>query len=227
MIMNKPKTIKKNILPGILMALSFSFSVCASTPAAYADEMPSLQPEAASVESGIVEEKPAAENSTTEKTTTLNGGVHKSDKSKLEAENQDQAAAATQPGADDLYRASVQKLSKGIKLSTDEYRNLGIGILGFDMDRTFYTKVSVITRVYPGTPAADAGMKVGDKVYQSPDKIDDSKVVDPTKPVWIFSCGKAGETADYMVKRHGKEVSFHLVRMNMEDVTDDQLRPYL
>jgi C-terminal processing protease CtpA/Prc len=124
----------------------------------------------------------------------------------------------------DAYSRAMKKLAAGIELNSDEYRSLNIGIIGCDTDRTYFTKLATVTSLYDGCPAKEAGIKLGDQEIQDEARTDDSGVDDETVPKWSFGCGVAGDPVDLTIKRRGKILHFHLIRMNIEDVPNLKLR---
>jgi C-terminal processing protease CtpA/Prc len=221
-------TTKANrLLPRLLIVLlsaQLPLAACASTPSELKSEAPT------------VDTSPATLPETTQTPMLLTGEVHKADSVTTQDANSNsqtftqsvQTSSANLQGetatkdAPPPYVLALNKLAARAKLTSDDYRSLGIGVLGYESDRTYFTKEARISIVYPGLPAAEAGIKVGDReIYQ---KIDDSKVTDPTRPSWMFSCGIAGQSVDITIKHHGQLRDVHLVRMNMEDIQDPNLR---
>jgi len=164
----------------------------------------------------------------------LTGGVEKKHRSdandptqKLDGETSDDSANLKSESASTdqatAYKLALQKVQSGAKMTSDDYRALGVGVIGYESTRTWFQNEAVVTAVYPGLPAYEAGIRVGDKILVK--NVDDSDVVDPTKPKWVFSCGIAGTGADFEVKqRDGQIHNVHLVRANMEDIPDLKLR---
>jgi C-terminal processing protease CtpA/Prc len=124
--------------------------------------------------------------------------------------------------AANLYALAVKKLVAGVALSSDEYRSLGAGCAGMETDRTFFQKIGRVSVVYPGSPADQAGIRVGDKVIQNDN--DEQAKADPTKPLWEVQTGQAGTPVDITLLRHGKPVTLTLIRMNIEDIQDPEVR---
>jgi C-terminal processing protease CtpA/Prc len=196
-------------LPQLLTLL-----MCAQLPlAAYANGASELKSEAPSADASQASQVGA------QASTMLTGEVHKADSS--QDANSLQAETASK-GTGAPYALALKKLAARATLTSDDYRSLGIGVLGYEADRTYYKKEGKVTAVYPGLPAAEAGIEVGDKEIFA--NADDSKVVDPTRPTWAFSSGIAGQPLDITIKHHGQLRNVHLVRMNMEDIPDANLR---
>jgi hypothetical protein len=206
--------------------------------AAHADDSPVLSAEQPTADSQpiapaqqpAVPEPAAPPSSGEHKTVLLNGEVKKQgaqlgdSQYNLQANDtganlqpETGAATATPP-----FKLALEKLAHNQPLTAEEYRSLNIGVIGMDSTRTFFQDEGVIDASYPGMPAYEAGIRVGD--HEIFDNVDDSKVKDPTRPTWMFSCGVAGETMDVTI-RHGKDIqTYHVTEMNMEDIPDPKLR---
>ena len=74
----------------------------------------------------------------------------------------------------------------------------------------------------PGCPAALAGIQVGDVEVQADDHV--WKGTDFQRENWNYGAGEAGTPVDLVIRRHGQLMTFHLVRMNIEDIPDESLR---
>jgi C-terminal processing protease CtpA/Prc len=118
------------------------------------------------------------------------------------------------------FRGAIQKLIAREKLTSDEYRSLGIGVLGIHAERNLFSNRAEITALIPGCPAANAGIRVGDWeiVKNDPESQTDSHGLSQ------FTCGLAGKLVDLTIRRRGHTLQFHLVRMNIEDIPDDRVR---
>lgn len=123
----------------------------------------------------------------------------------------------------DLYKLAVDKLSKGIKLTAEEYRSLGVGCVGMETDRTFFQNIAVISDVYRDSPADRAGLRRGDKLIDDRDN-DEAAIEHPEVPRWKVTFGQAGTQSEYILLRHHKKVPITLTRMNIEDIADDKIR---
>jgi len=155
----------------------------------------------------------------TKQTTTLNGSIQRAKKI-----DSDEGGELNLTGGSTSapYALALKKLSAGLDLSRDEYRSLGIGVLGYENVRPFYTREANIVAVFPGCPIALSGIEVGDVELEQ--HVDDSKVADPTRPLWMFTCGVEGEALDLKIRHHGHVSMHHVVRMNMEDIPDEKQR---
>ncbi len=123
----------------------------------------------------------------------------------------------------ELYKLAVDKLNKGIKLSAEEYRSLGVGCVGMETDRTFFQDIAVISDVYLDSPAAKAGLHKGDRLLDNSQN-DDAAKEHPEIPRWKVTFGQAGTQSQYILLRHHKQVPITLTRMNIEDIADDKIR---
>lgn len=123
----------------------------------------------------------------------------------------------------DLYKLAVEKLGKGIKLTAEEYRSLGVGCVGMETDRKFFQNIAVISDVYRDSPADRAGLRRGDRLIDDRDN-DDAAKEHPEIPRWKVTFGQAGTQAQYILLKHQKKVPITLTRMNIEDIADDKVR---
>ncbi|MDR3615665.1 MAG: hypothetical protein P4L53_19055 [Candidatus Obscuribacterales bacterium] len=121
-----------------------------------------------------------------------------------------------------LKAAAYKKLSQGFDLTADEYRSLGIGCIGYESTRTFFQNKGTITDVYKNSPAAKAGLRVGETIIQ--DASDNEAKADPTVPLWSVSVGREGDPVNLMVVRHGHNQSLTMLRYNIEDIEDPARR---
>jgi hypothetical protein len=121
-----------------------------------------------------------------------------------------------------LKAAAYKKLSQGFDLSSDEYRSLGVGCIGYESLRTFFQTKGKITAVYKNSPAAKAGLKVGETIIQ--DASDNEAKTDPTVPLWSVSLAKEGDPVNVMIVRHGHKESLTILRYNIEDIEEPAIR---
>jgi hypothetical protein len=113
------------------------------------------------------------------------------------------------------------KLS-GQKFSSEDFRKMEYGILGMVAVKLPFAAHYLVVKVIPGCPAAEAGIKPGDKQISTNGHVWTSK--DTRKTYWHISDGKAGTPVDLVLMRKGELVEFHLTRMNIEDVPNPSLR---
>ena len=148
---------------------------------------------------------------------TLYGGITKTEELPAPGTNYDINLQTEQP-AGDAYKLAVQKLSSGAKMTAQDYRNLGIGVNGIDAEKFANQKYAKIIRVYPGSPADLAGIRVGEKLVWKHDK--DFRPGDHVS----FTFKKDGEPMTVTVIRHGQPVDIPLICQNMEDIRVDRIR---
>jgi hypothetical protein len=134
-------------------------------------------------------------------------------------------AAAIPTGQGTLLRGSaIKKFDAGEHLSSEEYRSLEAGCVGFESHHVFFQDLSTITVVYQDSPAYNAGIRVGDQIV-APEKVEDAKfIADPTLSRQKVKCGKAGTPVDVTVLRDGEPVKLTLIRMNIEDIQEPEYR---
>jgi len=133
--------------------------------------------------------------------------------------DQEQSAVDTKA----IYALATKKLAAGLELSSDEYRSLGAGCLGFESLRTFFQPIATVTKVYRGSPADKAGICEGDQLIVNHYKDKEARA-NPHQPLWGVRCGQAGTPADITVLRDGHPVTLTLIRMNIEDIEDPTIR---
>ncbi|HEY9718910.1 MAG TPA: PDZ domain-containing protein [Trichormus sp.] len=107
-------------------------------------------------------------------------------------------------------------------MSSEQFRQLNYGVLGIDSVQDGVTAGSVVRTLYPGCPAESSGMRVGDRMIKVNDYT--MRPGDGQKVMWHLMDGKADTPCDVTVNRNGELLTFHLVRMNMEDIPDFRTR---
>lgn len=225
---------KKNLPSTLLIRLLISLASCVQLPTvATADQSSGLTSKIDSIDAapktgvsdttlgdaisqGEVEKHGGSSYDSGKNTTENSGGRHQS----VNAGFQPESASLDLPENSRAFKLAIQKLAGKEKLTSDDYRSLGIGVLGIEADRQLFSKSALITGLYRGCPAEAAGIRVGDweVLTNDPDSQKD------THGLTQFICGLAGKPVDITIKRHGHELHFHLVRMNIEDIPDDRLR---
>ncbi len=160
-------------------------------------------------------------------TSTLKGRVHRDDTDETNADNADrrhQATVETKDNADlhKLSGASSGSGHFGRKMSAAAYRNLNYGVIGIVSRKLIFGSKQTVTEVYPGCPAALAGIRPGDVEVQTDDHVWNRE--DNQRSNWNITDGKAGTPVDVTIRRHGQLMTFHLIRMNIEDISDDRIR---
>jgi hypothetical protein len=109
------------------------------------------------------------------------------------------------------------------KLSAEEYRKLNYGIIGVVITAHPPNDNDLkITHLYPDCPAVLAGMQEGDVIVQADQHVFQDS--DGQTEFWHAVGGKAGTPVDVIVVRKGERLTFHLIRMNIEDFKDENLR---
>lgn len=122
-----------------------------------------------------------------------------------------------------LFRIAAEKLQNGYSLSADEYRALGVGCVGYESYRKYFQNIAVVTAVYRDSPAAKAGIRVGDKIVDNQKDNDFAHANPHIKQVQI-RLAQAGAPIDITVLRDGKPEKVSLVRMNIEDIQEPKYR---
>ncbi len=110
----------------------------------------------------------------------------------------------------------------GRKFSREDFRKMEYGILGMVSVKLPLADHYLVVKVIPGCPAAEAGIKPGDKQISTNGHVWTSK--DTRKTYWQISDGKAGTPVDLVLMRKGEMLQFHLTRMNIEDLPNPSLR---
>lgn len=108
------------------------------------------------------------------------------------------------------------------KLSPDDFRKLNYGVIGLTLMSFLDGRQSVVTGVYPTCPAALAGIARGDIMYEANGYR--FKPGDDQRVLWQVCAGKADTPVDVTVIRRGQPITFHLTRMNIEDIQDKRVR---
>src|SRR5262249_55428695 len=136
----------------------------------------------------------------------------------------------TQKGSTDTLNAeTIQKSNSPIfgflrrgKMTSEDFRKLEFGIAGFESVKLLFQRYPTVIKVYPGCPAENEGIRPGDVVLKANDH--EFRRLDMQTEFWRIIDGRAGTPVDITVRRHGKEITFHVIRMNIEDVPSDRLR---
>jgi hypothetical protein len=108
------------------------------------------------------------------------------------------------------------------RLSADQIRKLEHGVIGIDARVRPDSIYPVITGLYPTCPAAEAGVLPGDLLVKADDHV--FKLGDGQAVLWKSVGGRAGTPVDITVLRNDQELTFHLIRMNIEDIKDERIR---
>jgi len=227
---------------GLIAASNIVIAVALCLPVpldVWANDAPGLMPETASPDATPAPDPTPASNEQTSTSSTqtrrLYGSVKKRHTDATGSNNtllnrtqdlnatEDATTLQPEKAAPDAYALAAQKLSRGMKLSADEYRSLGIGCAGMESQRPFFQKIGQVTAVYPGSPADRAGIHVGDQTVAA-DAKDENAIDDPSIPLWQVKLGKAGTPQDITLLRNGRPVTLTVIRMNIEDIQDANVR---
>lgn len=115
------------------------------------------------------------------------------------------AAATPAPAADCPYEAQTC-LDYLAKMRNRGYAGVDLDTLGDDRQWT-------VTKVYAGTPAAEAGIRIGDVLLS----IDDIRLGDEKGMLELEKIMKPGNTVGFKILRDGGERTFRLELMLMPD----------
>jgi C-terminal processing protease CtpA/Prc len=107
------------------------------------------------------------------------------------------------------------------KMSSEEFRKLEYGVVGMESTVIGASRAEVV-KVEPWGPAAKGGVLPGDVVVQAADHI--FKPGEGQREIWHAFAGKAGTPVDLTVLRDASLLTFHLIRMNIEDIPDTNRR---
>ncbi len=108
------------------------------------------------------------------------------------------------------------------KLSAEDYRKMEYGIVGMESRVSLSGGHPTVVKLIDGGPCALAGVQVGDLLVKAGDHI--FAEGDGQDAIWHVFAGKSGTTIDLTVLRGAGLLTFHLTRMNIEDIADDKLR---
>jgi C-terminal processing protease CtpA/Prc len=107
------------------------------------------------------------------------------------------------------------------KMSPEEFRKLEYGVVGMESTVIGHSRAEVI-KVEPYGPAAKEGILPGDEVVQAGEHV--FQPGEGQREIWHAFAGKAGTQLDVTVLRGAKLLTFHLIRMNIEDIPDPNRR---
>jgi C-terminal processing protease CtpA/Prc len=106
------------------------------------------------------------------------------------------------------------------KLSSDDYRKLEFGITGFSSTKS--GKYPVVNQIYKGCPAEEVGLKFGDVMLRANGR--EFRKTDEQGDFWRIMDGRAGTKVALTVRRGDSIITFHLKRMNIEDIPNARVR---
>lgn len=214
----------KSLSHGWLIVIVLGLQLGAGSSRAYGDDLGSVtqaqeagqRPEQTITLQGKVHRNDTGLSGTN---TEQNGAGHQEETHQLSAEAKDSAESQKLSGAtSDAPRISL----RGRKMTAEDFRNLNYGILGLEITKSLWTGKQTVDEVYPGCPAAIAGIRPGDVEVQTDDHV--WTMGDYQRENWHIASGQAGTPADVTIRRHGQLITFHLIRMNIEDIQNDRLR---
>ncbi len=108
------------------------------------------------------------------------------------------------------------------KMSTEEFRRLEYGVIGLNAVVHLEGGGPTVTQVFPTCPAANAGIVQGDVIVKADNYV--FQRGDGQRVLWNIVGGKAETPVDTTILRNGELITFHLIRMNMEDIQDTPIR---
>jgi hypothetical protein len=195
----------------------------ASSPAMSAVPLPSSSPVSSS--STVTSSNGSTTTSTLQSSTPLTGSVTKTG----HGDTDPATNAKDLNGFGQLYGSEDDKnkwkfftsAHKG-KMSADDYRALQFGITGFLSVSFPFGRHAVVTELYPGCPAQAAGIRVGDKLIRANDH--EFTPRDKQAEYWRILDGRAGTTVQITLLRKGELIAIPLIRMNIEDIPDRNIR---
>jgi hypothetical protein len=166
--------------------------------------------------------QPAQTNPKPAKTPVLEGHVHHNagqGNAGVELDpNQVQVQTKGDPG--------LQKVSGSFfgrkKMSAEDYRNLNYGVLGIVTQKSILGSKQTVIDVITDCPAALAGIRPGDVELG----VDDHAWTreDNQRETWNRADGEAGTPVDVIIRRGRQTMTFHLIRMNIEDIKNSGIR---
>jgi len=158
-------------------------------------------------------------------TRILNGGVSRTDKRRLLQDMLLGPVGRNAAGGNMTRSGSTATAVNGpARMTTEEYRRLEYGVIGFNAELRFNVSGPVVTTLFPSCPAANAGIKPGDVLVTAGNHTFQSG--EGQEVLWRVVGGRAGTPLEMSVMRDGMVLSFSLVRMNIEDIQDVRIRNY-
>jgi C-terminal processing protease CtpA/Prc len=162
--------------------------------AASADESPNLQTQPPSVDS-------SSPDALSANRTLLQGGVS------------ERAA----------FDSAIKKLTAKADMTDDDFRNLGIGTIGYEQFRRGGNNTRV-EKVFSGSPAEQAGIREGDVIVRDADADNDIAQSQPNGTHYAVVLRRAGTIDEITILRHKRPVTLKVARMNIADIKDDKDR---
>jgi hypothetical protein len=105
--------------------------------------------------------------------------------------------------------------------TAEDVRALQYGVIGM-ISTKFAAAQPIVDRVFPTCPAALAGILPGDAVVEANGHVFTRG--DGPREYWQRIGGKAGTPIDVTVLRDGRLLTFHMKRMNIEDIENTEIR---
>lgn len=108
------------------------------------------------------------------------------------------------------------------KMSQDDFRRLEYGVIGLNCVVSLRGAQPIVTGTFPTCPAANAGIQKGDLLVEANGHT--FQRGEGQRVLWRVVAGKAGTPVDVTVRRDGENITYHLIRMNIEDIQDKGIR---
>ena len=121
-----------------------------------------------------------------------------------------------------VEQGNIDFVSRAPSMSSEEFRRLEHGVIGLNAVLRLDEEGPMITEVLPTCPAALAGMLPGDILVKAGDHV--FREGEGQRILWQVVGGRAGTPVDITVLRKGQQLTFHLTRMNIEDIKDEHIR---
>ncbi len=126
------------------------------------------------------------------------------------------------PDSNKLQSSNLQFAGRQLRARTaDDFRAMQYGVIGM-VSTKFDAAQPIVDRVFPTCPAALVGIQPGDAVVQANGHVFTKG--DGPREYWQRIGGKAGTPIDVTVLRDGRLITFHMKRMNIEDIENTQIR---
>jgi bifunctional DNA-binding transcriptional regulator/antitoxin component of YhaV-PrlF toxin-antitoxin module len=122
------------------------------------------------------------------------------------------------------FEGAMTKLRAKADMTDDDFRNLGIGTLGYEALLTGPNNSSRVEKVFPGSPAEQAGIRKGDIVIRDADAAKDLAQGRPTGSNYAVVLRRAGSVDEVTLLRDKQPVTLQVTRMNIADIADNKVR---
>jgi C-terminal processing protease CtpA/Prc len=154
------------------------------------------------------ERESAATDSKSPASSVLQGGL---------LQQEESAGGDAQPST---VRFRGKPFPSDAKLTSDDYRKLEFGITGFASEKV--GRYPVVKRIYKGCPAEEVGLRTGDVMLRANGR--EFRQTDEQGDYWRIVDGRSGTRVALKVRRGDSIITFHLKRMNIEDIPDAHTR---